>query len=184
MNDGISLTEAGFGELLAGFEHTAFRLELQPAYAEPAEADLFAMFLAGQRPDPGTIVPSLRLWYEQVAAQTRDGKRMERVRVQEDPPTPYQRFERWLDHWNLQAGETMRYLTRARAYEIGLLPAAGNQDFWLLDSSRLIVMTFDTEGHRIENTLVTDPVAVVRAGKWRDLAVHHSVRAQRQDVAA
>ena len=41
-----------------------------------------------------------------------------------------------------------------------MLPAAGVEDWWLLDSARLIVMRFDREGHRIENELVTDPVTV------------------------
>ena len=78
----------------------------------------------------------------------------------------------------------MRYLTRDRAHEIGLLPAAGDQDWWLLDSAQLIVMRFDREGHRIENKLVTDPATVLQACKWRDLAVHHSVQARLSDVAA
>jgi hypothetical protein len=78
----------------------------------------------------------------------------------------------------------MRYLTRQRAHEIGLLPAAGNTDWWLLDSSRLIAMHFDDEGHRIKNELITDPAVVIQACMWRDLAVHHSVLNQDQDVSA
>ena len=183
MSDVHHLTEAEFGELLAGFEHTAFRLEVQPSYLEPSEAALLAAFLRGD-PPPATAVPELRQWYRQVAAQAAAGKRMERVRVQQDPPTGYQRFERWLDQWNIPAGETMRYMTRKRAHKIGLLPAAEGPDWWLLDSSRLIVMRFDREGRRVSNLLVTDPETVITACMWRDLAVHHSVRAKLSDVAA
>jgi hypothetical protein len=178
------LTEEQFGDALASFDHTAFRLELQPAYAEPCEAGLFAAFREGARPDPAEAVPELRDWYERVASQVAAGKRVERVRVQQEPPTAYQQFERWLDRWNIQAGETMRYLTRERAFSIGLLPAAGDADWWLLDSSRLVVMRFDRDGHRISTELVTEPESVIRACAWRDLAVHHSVRAQLSDVAA
>jgi hypothetical protein len=178
------LSEEQFGEALGSFAHTAFRLELQPAYAEPCEAGLLAAFYRGERPDPVAAVPELRDWYRQVADQAAEGKRVERVRVQEDPPTPYQAFERWLDQWNIPAGETMRYLTREQASVTGLLPAAGSDDWWLLDSSRLIVMRFDREGHRISNLLVTDPETVLKACAWRDLAIHHSVRAQLSDVAA
>lgn len=177
------LSEAEWAAELAGFEHTAFRLELQPSYAEPSEDALFAAFLAGD-PFPAAEVPGLRDWYEQVAAQVRDGKRVERVRVQQEPPTDYQRFERWLDQWNLRAGEVMRYLTTRRAREVGLLPAAGTADWWLLDSSRLIVMQFGPGGRRMENTLVTDPVTVLQACKWRDLAVHHSTQAEYPAAAA
>ncbi len=177
------LTEAEFLETVHACEHTAFRLELQDAYAEPNEDALFAAFLDGDPPPP-TTEPQLREWYERVAEHARQGKRFERVRVQQDPPTNYQRLERWLDRWNIQAGEIMRYMTVQRAHEIGLLPAAGDTDWWLLDSSQLILMRFDDAGHRIENDLITDPEAVLQACKWRDLAVHHSVRAQLSDVAA
>lgn len=177
------LSEAEFGEVLLSFEHTAFRLELQRSYAEPHEAPQFAAFLRGN-PQPGPDDPELRDWYKDVAEHAARGGRMERVRVHEDPPTDYQRFERWLDQWNIAAGEVMRYMTRKHAYEVGLLPAAGNADWWLIDSARLIVMRFDDAGHRIANELVTDPEAVLQACKWRDLAVHHSVQAHPSDVAA
>ena len=172
-----------FGEIIHDFDHTAFRLELQDSYAEAEEDDLYAAFLTGDA-DPPTTVPELREWYRRVAEHVRLGKRIGRVRVQQDPPTPYQQFERWLDRWNLAAGETMRYLTRDRAHEVGLLPAVGTTDWWLLDSSKLIAMHFDDEGNRIRNDLITDPKVVIQACKWRDLAVHHSVLAERQDAAA
>lgn len=176
-----ALTPAEFGEVLHDFKHTAFRLELQDQYLEDVEADLFAAFLRGEPYPPTEIYQD---WYDQIADHVAKGRRVERVRVQQDPPTDYQRFERWLDRWNLAAGETMRYLTRQRAHEIGLLPAAGNTDWWLLDAQRLIVMHFDGEGHRIHNELVTDPAKVTQACTWRDLAVHHSVLAKPQGAAA
>lgn len=129
-------------------------------------------------------MPELLEWFERVAEHTRQGKRVERVRVHDVPPTDYQRFERWLEAWNITAGETMRYLTRQRAHEIGLLPAAGDTDWWLLDSSKLVVMRFEDDGRRVENELITDPAVVVQACRWRDLAVHHSTRAEHPGVAA
>jgi hypothetical protein len=177
------LSETGFLEVLLSYEHTAFRLELQRSYAEPHEAPQYAAFLRGD-PQPGPDDPDLRDWYERVAEHAAVGARMERVRVQEDPPTDYQRFERWLDQWNIAAGEVMRYMTRQRAHEVGLLPAAGDSDWWLIDSAKLIVMRFDAAGHRIANELVTDPGTVLQACKWRDLAVHHGVQAHLSDVAA
>jgi hypothetical protein len=180
VNGGRILTATEFGEAIHQFDHTAFRLELQDAYLEAEEADLLAAFLRGQ-PEPPT--EAYRDWYERIAEHVRLGKRVERVRVQQSPPTDYQRFERWLDPWNIAAGEKMRYLTRERAHEVGLLPAAGTSDWWLLDSSKLIIMRFDEAGRRIENELVTDPMVVTEACGWRDLAVHHSVLAQSHDAA-
>lgn len=183
MSEGRILTATEFGEALHDFKHTAFRLELQDSYLEPEESDLFAAFLNGD-PPPATTVPELDEWYRRTVDHIQQGARVERVRVQQDPPTDYQRFERWLDRWNLEAGETMRYLTRQRAHEIGLLPAVGTNDWWLYDDSKLLIMHFDDQGHRIKNELTADPVAVNQACMWRDLAVHHSVRAKARGVAA
>ena len=177
------LSDAEFLEAVLSFEHTAFRLELQRSYAEAHEAPQFAAFLRGD-PQPGPDDPELQDWYKSVTEHVARGARMERVRVQEDPPTDYQRFERWLDQWNIPAGEVMRYMTRERAYEVGLLPAAGNTDWWLIDSARLVVMRFDDAGRRIANELITDPETVLQACMWRDLAVHHSVQRHLSDVAA
>jgi hypothetical protein len=170
---GRALSDDEFAEQIRSFEHTAFRLELQRAYVVRAESEMLARFLAGDLTPP-TDTEATREWFGHVAAQIAAGKRVERVRVHETPPTPYQRWERWLGRWNTEAGESIRYMTRQRAHEVGLLPAAGDEDWWLLDSRRLVVMRFDDEGRRLETDLVTEPARVVRACGWRDLAIHHS----------
>lgn len=170
---GRRLTEAEWAEQLRSFDHTAFRLEVQPTYAEAEETSTVKRFLAGDPQDP-TEVPELQAWFDQVDALIQQGKRIERVRVHDNPPTPYQQWVRWIGTWNAKAGELIRYMTRAQARDVGLMPADGKVDWWLLDSSRLVVMRFDDDGHRIENELVTDPAEVVQACAWRDLAVHHS----------
>lgn len=172
MTSGI--TDNEFGLLLRTFDRTAFRLELQPAYLEADEQATVARFAAGQ-PQPPTEVPYLRAWFDQVRALAGEGKTIERVRVHDDPPTTYQQWERWIGRWNVDAGETMRYLTRDQAHKIGLLPAAGVTDWWLLDETRLIVMTFDDQGHRIDTRIQTNPDTITQACAWRDLAVRHSV---------
>lgn len=182
MSERRDLTSAQFAEVIHEFEHTAFRLEQQSTYLEAIEVDLFAAFLRGEARPAGTV-PELREWFDRVAEHTRQGKRVERVRIQQDPPTDYQRFERWLDPENIAAGETLRYLTRQRAHDIGLLPAAGTEDWWLLDSSKLVVMRFDAVGRRIQSELITDPAVVIQACKWRDLAIHHSVPAESRNAA-
>lgn len=167
------LDDHAFGEALRGIAHTAFRLELQRVYLEPSEEEVMRRWHAGDR--MGHLdSPDLQGWWAMLREHTAAGRRVERVRVQEDPPTWYQEWERWIGRWNTTAGEHTRYMTRAKAHEIGLLPAAGDTDWWLLDSARLVVMTFDDEGHRLKTELVTDPTIVVQACAWRDLAIHHS----------
>jgi hypothetical protein len=163
------LSDAEFWIYLHDFQRSAFRLELQADYREPGETDLADAWLAGAPVDPETD-PGLAEWFRRVRAHTVAGRTVERIRVHEAQPTDYQRWERWLGRWNADAGETIRYLTRSRAHEIGLLPAAGDEDWWLHDDSRLLVMRF-AGGRRIENEIITDSETVRRACGWRDLAV-------------
>lgn len=181
MSEGRPLTLVEFEVALKQFEHTAFRLELQPAYLVPEETELLTTFLRGEPVPPTTVYKG---WYDQIAEHVRQGKRIERVRVHDDPPTDYQRFERWLDKWNRQAGEVMRYITRQQAHHVGLLPGAGSDDWWLFDSSRLIKMRFDTSGRPRGYELIEEPAVVIQACKWRDLAVHHSVLPNQDAPAA
>lgn len=167
------LSDNEWAEQLRAFDRTAFRWECQPAYTEAEESDTVARFLAGD-PEPPVEVPELAEWFDQVRRLTATGRRIARVRVHDDPPTPYQRWVRWIDAWNTEAGETIRYVTRGHARAAGLGPALGDVDWWLMDDERLIVMRFDAAGHRVENELVTDPERVEQACTWRDLAVHHS----------
>jgi hypothetical protein len=156
------------------FEHTAFRLELQPAYAEAEEDPLLEAWLEGDRTPPIYDAASIE-WLSYIRRAVALGKRIERVRVHDEPATRYQQWLRWMSRWSIEAGEQIRYMTRQRADEVGLLAAAGSEDWWLLDSSRLLVMRFTPDGRRIENELITDPARVVKACLWRDLAFHHSV---------
>ena len=62
MTAGRDLTEDEFGEALRSFRRHAFRLELQPADAEPSETGLLAAFLRDE-PLPPTTHPGFRQWY-------------------------------------------------------------------------------------------------------------------------
>lgn len=165
-----SLTPDEWAEQLRAFERTALRLELQPEYAEPG--DPVGRFLAGDPQDPDEV-PEYRAWAGQVRTLTEAGRRVERVRVHDDQPNAYQRWERWAARQTIEAGERIRYMRRGLAYDVGLLPAAGPHDWWLLDDARLVVMRFDA-GRLVDSELVDDPDRVAQACQWWDLAVHHS----------
>ncbi len=181
---GRILTAAEWDALFHTYESTAFRLELQGRYADPVDDVHAARFLAGDPITPDSD-PEFVAYFAQVAGQVADGKRIERVRVQECPATDYQRWERWAGAWNEAAGERIRYLTRPEAERIGLLPAVGDDDWWLFDSTYLAVMHFDDDGNRLGDELVTDPVRVAQACMWRDLAISHSTPGPRlQDLRA
>lgn len=96
---------------------------------------------------------------------------MERVRVVSEPHSEYTRFGIDLGRrLNVPSGEVIRYLPRHRAEEL----AIPSEDFWLLDSSRVLTLHFDGEV-LLGAELVTDPAEVVKRSYWRDAAWHYAV---------
>lgn len=157
-----------FRAVCLGFEHTAFRLETRERYVDDEEREPLRRFLAGEPPDDEWFMD----WYDAVARLAHAGKRMERVRVVSEPPSEYTRFGIDLARrLNVPAGEDIRYLPRPRAEALGL----PDEDFWLLDSSRVLTLRFD-DGVLLGAELITDPAAVVQRAGWRDAAWHYAVR--------
>lgn len=165
-----ALTNAQMSAEISNVKTSAFRMELQPAYTVGEERYLYDAFRAG-RPLPPDQDESLRAWYAKVAKAVAAGKTIQRVRIYDDPPTEYQRWTRWMVRWNLEAGEIIDNLPRARAYEVGLLPDAGPGDWWLLDDTRLITITYDPTHRPVSRTLTTEEESVRKAREWRHLAV-------------
>ena len=93
------------------------------------------------------------------------------MRLLDEPPTDYQRWEIWTGTFSAAAGEILRYLNRGTAQELGL---PDTTDWWLFDSDRLALMRFDAEGRPLGGEVVTDPELVVQHRIWRDLALRHT----------
>jgi hypothetical protein len=167
---GQRLTAEDFNNLFQYFTATAFRLEVQPVYTVTDERQSFDEFLAG-KPRPVTEYPFYAHWLDRIRTATSAGKRIARVRVLDEPPTDYQRWEVWSGQYNAAAGETIRYLTRDRAVEAGL-PVT--DDWWLFDSRDLAVMRFSPEGEPLGGEIISDSEVVGRHRVWWDLAVAHS----------
>lgn len=163
------ITEDEFFHRIAAVERSAWRWEQQPAYEIGYERQQFEDFLAG-RPAPLTDNPELRGWMQLVAQQVSEGKTFGRVRVVDDPPTDYQRWVRWGDQWNREAGETIDYLTRSAALAAGL-PASGGDDWWLLDDATLMVTHHDSQGRIVGKELLVDEPEVDQARRVRERAL-------------
>ncbi len=147
------LDRAEFEELFTGFSDSAFRLETLPAYYEAVERDAVERFMAG-RPADDTWMQG---YLEMVRAATEQGRRFERVRVLQRPPTDYQRFVMDLAaRCNIPAGERIRVLDSDEARQRGL-PIGS--DFWIFDDARVAVMHFDA-GALQSAELVTDPESI------------------------
>lgn len=124
-----------FDRLFSAFTHTAYRLEVRRAYGILDEDRPFQQYLTGE--DPG--IDWLRPWLVLMAEQTGQGKRVERVRVVDDPPSAYLRWEIENTPHNLDAGEDIRYLFRDTARRLRL----SEYDYWIFDDSLLVLLEFD-----------------------------------------
>jgi hypothetical protein len=164
------IDDAEFWRQLDAFEVSAWRLEQQPAYEVDYEHGVFASFLAG-RPVPPTESPELNDWMTLVRRHAEHGRPIGRVRVIDNPLTDYQRWLRWCDWWNTEAGETVRYLPRALALRGGLFPDAEGPDYWLFDNRRLMLTFYDDRRQRTRIELVEDDPQVQKAIEWRAVAI-------------
>ncbi|MFE2352196.1 DUF6879 family protein [Kitasatospora cineracea] len=150
-----------------GFQHTAWRLESRRGYASDRAGAGYQRWARGDDPqtDPN------RPWCQGIAAQTAAGKRVERVRIADEPITDGQAYLLAVGWANTSAGEDIRHLLRPTADSLGL----PRRDFWLFDSKVVLDMHFDNADTYLGAELVTDPLAVLEACQIRDAAWHHAV---------
>jgi hypothetical protein len=176
---GTPITEDAFAELFHTFRRSAWRWEARTHYALDYEEADFRQFLAG-RPAAPPDVPWWRPWLDNMQSLTRQGKNIGRVRVLAEPPTDYQRWEMWATPWHTAAGETIAYMSRGRALSLGL-PL--DDDWWLFDDERLLLMRFDESGRIDGKTLITDADIIARHCAWRDVAVRSATVTEEAPVA-
>ncbi|MFE6749420.1 DUF6879 family protein [Kitasatospora purpeofusca] len=157
----------GFDEFDAMFEsfaHAAFRLETRRRYRSDEQTETYRRFAAGEAAGWDLEDPWCLSRREQVAL----GKRFERVRIMDNPPTPGQRYLLDNTERNSAVGEDIRYLWRTDADRLDL-PA---EDTWLFDSRVIALLHFDPDDDLTDVELITDPVQVARACQVRDTAWH------------
>ncbi|MFJ9338277.1 DUF6879 family protein [Streptomyces sp. NPDC101733] len=157
-----------FGLLFQNFEHTAWRLETRRRFASDEATDTYAQFTAGLPVEWDHD----DAWSRTMRAQTSEGKRVERVRLVDDPPTPGQLYLLDNAKRNCAVGEDIRSLGRAEADRLGL-PA---EDFWIFDSKFVALLNFDDDDNLLDIEIITEPVEVNRYAQVRDAAWHFAVR--------
>ncbi|MBB4915717.1 DUF6879 family protein [Streptosporangium saharense] len=156
-----------FADLVLAFRHTAFRLEARDRYNEPSEAEVVRHFLDTGELDGFYMAD----WVEELGPRIAEGQWMGRVRVVSEPHSDYTRFGLALAEYNTAAGEDIRYLPRHHPVVAGL----PDHDFWLIDSTTLLLLRFGEDDILLGADVVTDPAVVVRHCYYRDVACHHAV---------
>ncbi|GGZ76293.1 DUF6879 family protein [Streptomyces bluensis] len=165
-----------FNGLFTKFEHTAWRLETRRRYASDEASDRWRRFIeTGTVGENSASGPAFSWWTENIRAQTAQGKRIERVRIVDQPATVGQRYLLDSARWNIGVGEDIRNMWRADADRLRL-PA---EDFWLFDSRLIALLRFDDDDQLTHVDLITEPAEVVRCSMVRDAAWHHAVPWQR-----
>jgi hypothetical protein len=158
--------------LLSRVRRSAYHFERQRHYA--AESAVFARWRAGDD-QPPVGEPGFERWFGLVGERVRAGARFERVRVIDEPPTDYQRFEAWCGRWNIEAGEILRSLSRSQAEDLGI---GHGPDWWLLDDEALIITDFDPQGQPVASRLVEDQEDLDQARRlWLAVLEHATVDA-------
>jgi hypothetical protein len=151
-----------FDGMFESFQHTAFRLETRRRYRSDEQTETYRRFAAGQDAGWDLDDPWCRSRRRQVAL----GKRFERVRIMDNPPTPGQRYLLDNAERNSAVGEDIRYFWRADADRLSL----PNEDTWLFDSRVIALLHFDGDDDLTGVELITDPAQVARACQVRDSA--------------
>ncbi len=152
------MTPEDFDALFDALHESAFRLEALPQYrVGGAEQERLNAYLNG-RPLPERSVRT-QPWVARLAVSTvTAGISWSRVRVVDEPPTDYQRYQLESSYRESQAvGEQIRVVSRSAVGEVG-------PDFWLLDAgtewASAVVMRYDDDGRWLGADLVTDPATV------------------------
>ena|SRR5664279_14947 len=165
-------------ELFETFTSTAFRMEALPQVALAYEAEVLSQFLDGTLTATPTEIDWWRPWLQRVETLSATGRLLQRVRLIDNPLTDYQRFTMWGGTWNERAGEVIRYLPRHTATGLNI---PTDHDWWLFDSTVLVLMLFDETGALAGRELVTDRRVAAHLA-WRDLALQHGEMAR--EIAA
>lgn len=153
--------------MLDGIATSAFRLETRRAYSLGYERRMFDDFLAGREVTPPPDTDWYRPWLDRVRRLTATGRRIQRVRVVDEPITDYQRYAIWTGAWNTAAGEDIRYMAREVAATVGL----PGRDWWLLDGQTVVVLNFDAFDRLSGRELIVSPSTVSEFVERRDLAL-------------
>ncbi|MFD9030107.1 DUF6879 family protein [Streptomyces sp. NPDC059567] len=157
------ISSAERNRLFESFESDAFHLELRDDYSVPDEDGPYASWLRGEQVDNSYMEP----WLAMVRQVTGAGKTVRRVRVVTEPHSPYIQWEYATTPVNVEAGEQIRWISRA-ALPSHTLPVGGN-DWWLFDDKILAVGHFDKDGRVLGSELISDPSTVAQCASIRDV---------------
>ncbi|WP_326677813.1 DUF6879 family protein [Streptomyces sp. NBC_01237] len=160
-----------FAELLGRCERSAVHLEMRDSYAT---TDRFDEWKRGVRFNWADRASWWHPYDQLITDSVARGVSIRRARIICEPVTEYIRWEHYVTHANVTAGEEVRWLPRRRATDI---PLPGN-DFWLFDGELLRVHHFSGDGAVVEDEITSDEATVKLCSSafeavWERAVPHH-----------
>lgn len=146
-----------FDEMFASFKVSAKRLETLPLYCitENSEFAEYQSFI-NNKPIKGFANQD---WLDSLIAWTKEGKKIERLRVLPTSPSQYVEYEtKWCYPRNKKAGEKVSFLEEKIYNQISKKHKI-NADFWIFDDSKVILMQYDCNGAYLGAKLLSDKEA-------------------------
>lgn len=142
----------GWAELFASADECVEHLELRDLYAVDYEDELWRWWSEHRSPTPRLVTP----WWDMIRETVARGVEVHRARVVSLPPSEYTQFLHAGTWQNIEAGESIRWLSRSEASDL-LLP--GN-DFWMIDRVRVMFNLFDGDGRPVGKRMTDAPEIV------------------------
>ncbi|MBE1531819.1 DUF6879 family protein [Actinomadura algeriensis] len=149
-----------FIDMLAACRQSAVHLEMRDLYSVGDEVEEFDAWRAGHRTDWEDRESWWHPFYQAISDAVARGATVRRARIVSEPVTEYIRYEHYITHANIVAGERVRWLPRRRATDLAL---PGN-DFWLFDDRLVRVNHFTGDGVMTGNEIVEDSAVVKLCG--------------------
>jgi len=127
-------------EILARATVSAYHLEQRDTYAlaeiHRASYDAFSTF--GEAAD----IEFMSGWTQTVRAAAARGVDFRRLRIVSEPVSEYIRWEHATTRANIDAGESVRWLSRRTCPDVAVVPF----DFWVVDGATVVVNHFAGDG--------------------------------------
>jgi hypothetical protein len=159
------MDRAALTPTIRAWRQSSFRLEALDYYTVEYEEHLLGAYLRGEPVRP--FDQGLEEWLERLREERAQGKERVRVHAIAGPLTPYLGYEiEWAYTACADAGEDIRILHR-ESWEWTPFDKRP-PDFYVLDDSTVVLMTYDDAGHWLGGEVITDPVEV---GGYRELRV-------------
>lgn len=162
------MTPDEFNAIFDSFTSTVVRLETLPEYAVGGSEEERLQAWREGRPLPERSVRTSP-WLARIATSTVAGKSWSRIRIIDDPPTWYQRYQFGAYVESQAAGEQIRIVRRA-----DLPPRRAFPDVWVFDAQTAaacaVVMRYDEDGHWLGADYTDDAEDVENAALHVELA--------------